>query len=364
MFDFSLRGLVATSGVLAVILGLAIQSSLNDVFSGIVLNATAPCAIGDWIKIDTTEGKVIDINWRATHLITLQGNIVIIPNSVIAKAKIINNNRPAKLHGISILIEVSVSERPETVLIALNNALMGMSILLKDPKPSTMVKTVSMNSVQYEVAAFVDEVGKKRVATNTLYDLCYRHLAAAGVEIKPLGININHQADVFDRKKKLLSFVRLFQLLNHQEIMFLSNNMTAHLYEPGDVILSPDAVADYLLIIASGVVAVESITSNNQTGGVRLSPGDSLGGASVIAGIPISLTAKVLIPTVVYHLDKQIIGTLITEYKDAGEKLCQMLSQSEPLFNVLDTVAPDLVEGKKSIFERLLYGMHNFHKLQ
>ena len=78
-------GLVATSGALAIVIGLAIQSTLNDVFSGIVLNATEPFRLGDWITIGEVEGKVVESDWRATTLLNGQGNLVVIPNSVAAR---------------------------------------------------------------------------------------------------------------------------------------------------------------------------------------------------------------------------------------------------------------------------------------
>jgi small-conductance mechanosensitive channel len=67
VFDLPIQGLLATSGAIAIILGLALQSTLSDVFSGIVLNFSRPYRPGDWISIDgATDGRVIEMNWRAT----------------------------------------------------------------------------------------------------------------------------------------------------------------------------------------------------------------------------------------------------------------------------------------------------------
>jgi small-conductance mechanosensitive channel len=51
--------LLATSGVVAIVLGLALQSSLNDVFSGLVLSLSHPYKAGDWIKIDGVAQKAV-----------------------------------------------------------------------------------------------------------------------------------------------------------------------------------------------------------------------------------------------------------------------------------------------------------------
>ena len=129
------KGLLATSGAMAIIVGLALQSTLADVFSGIILNTTKPYQLDDWISIDGTEGKVIEIDWRATHLLTSQGSTAVIPNSVAAKAKILNSSRPNDAHGVSISLEVPASVRPRRVLDALEKTLQGCSALLAAPRP-------------------------------------------------------------------------------------------------------------------------------------------------------------------------------------------------------------------------------------
>jgi small-conductance mechanosensitive channel len=145
VLQLPVRGLLATSGVLAVVLGLAIQSTLNDVFSGVVLNATQPFHIGDWVTIGEVEGKVVESNWRATSLLNGQGNIVVIPNSVAARTNIVNANEPAHTHGISVVLPVKPSIRPAIVLEALANAAASSEDVLSEPKPLVSVRRATIS---------------------------------------------------------------------------------------------------------------------------------------------------------------------------------------------------------------------------
>src|SRR5271165_1262403 len=96
VFNLPIQGLLATSGVIAIVLGLALQSSLNDVFSGLVLSLSHPYRPGDWVKLEGgTEGKIVELNWRATHVLTARQDLAIVPNSTIAKSKIVNLNYPS-----------------------------------------------------------------------------------------------------------------------------------------------------------------------------------------------------------------------------------------------------------------------------
>ena len=113
VFDLPVKGLLATSGALAIIIGLALQSSLGDVFSGIVLNIERPYRVGDWIILDDTlQGKVIETNWRATHILTGNQDVAIIPNSVIAKSRLVNCSAPTKTHGTRIRVKLEPSLTP------------------------------------------------------------------------------------------------------------------------------------------------------------------------------------------------------------------------------------------------------------
>src|ERR1700751_4340138 len=82
VFEFPVQGVVATSGIIAIVLGLALQSTLGDGFSGISLNIEKPFQIGDEILLEGgAEAQVIEINWRSTHLRNAANDLVVVPNS-------------------------------------------------------------------------------------------------------------------------------------------------------------------------------------------------------------------------------------------------------------------------------------------
>ena len=89
-----ISAVLATSGILAIVLGLALQNTLADVFSGLAINIEHPFRAGDWITLNTdVEGEVMEINWRATRMRSAFNDLIIMPNSMIAKA-IVTNHRP------------------------------------------------------------------------------------------------------------------------------------------------------------------------------------------------------------------------------------------------------------------------------
>jgi hypothetical protein len=91
VFSLPVNGLLATSGVVAIVLGLALQNTLADVFAGMAVGVEAPFSVGDRNQIDEKiEGQVVQVNWRSIRIQTDGDDIAIIPNSQIAKAQIVN----------------------------------------------------------------------------------------------------------------------------------------------------------------------------------------------------------------------------------------------------------------------------------
>jgi small-conductance mechanosensitive channel len=108
---------MATSGVLAIVLGLALQNTLADVFSGLAINIERPFGAGDWITMsDNVEGQIIEIDWRATRIRTYANDMVVIPNSVIAKAIVTNHRKLNQPYISSLSLKIDSSSPPAGVI--------------------------------------------------------------------------------------------------------------------------------------------------------------------------------------------------------------------------------------------------------
>ncbi len=95
VFDQKITGLLATSGVLAMIIGLAIQMNISNIFSGIAINVEQPFRVGDWINVGSIgDAKVVDVNWRTTRLLTILNEVISVPNHTVAESMIRNYHYP------------------------------------------------------------------------------------------------------------------------------------------------------------------------------------------------------------------------------------------------------------------------------
>ncbi|MDR9755003.1 mechanosensitive ion channel family protein [Pseudomonas sp. SZMC_28357] len=316
VMELPVKGLLATSGVVAIVVGLALQSTLSDVFSGIVLNTTKPYQVDDLVSIDGVEGKVVDIDWRSTHLLTSAGTLAVVPNSVAAKAKLINLSRPTNLHGVSISIKVANHIRPRRVLDALDRTLQGSSALLLKPAPKAVLKEAGETSSEYVASGFISDLNKKSEVRNQLFDLAHRHLEAANISRQLDGV-----IEPSSRARALLDEVKIFRSLSAEERDHLAQNMHPHQYSAGEVVLSCEEVPECLFVIATGVVSVTVLDDDHQTEVGRMGPSEVMGEQSILADAPSLGTFTAMTSSIIYQLDKAVARECMAKRSEVGQAL-------------------------------------------
>ncbi|MHC8319546.1 mechanosensitive ion channel domain-containing protein [Pseudomonas sp. GB2N2] len=344
VLDLPVKGVLATSGALAIIVGLALQSTLSDVFSGIVLNTTKPYLLDDWISIDGTEGRVTDIDWRATRLQTAQGSMAVIPNSLAAKAKIINFSRPSDIFGVSISLQLSPHARPQTVIDALERAMEGCRFLLLKPAPCVALKGSSATGVEYEISGFVVSMDQKRMVRNLLFDLAFRHLQASGVSLLS-SVESNAPAGL-SRPRALLESSAIFSTLRQEEKETFSQHMTLQTFRAGEMILPAGEVSDHLFIIESGVVSVALSRAGVKFESGRMGPGEVIGEGGILSdtAVPADFSAKTACS--LYRIEKDYLKPCLDARHDIGEAMKALLDFRLHKAQTLTEEAPKVAQKK------------------
>ncbi len=150
-----LGGVVAALGVGSIVLGLALQDALGNLFSGLALLIEQPFAVGDWIQVGDDVGKIVEVNWRAVHLITREQELIIVPNSILAGQTLQNFRRPQRLHVEPVDLGFSYDDPPNVVKQVLKETALSTAGVL--PEPAPVVQTISYDdsSIGYRVRLFL-----------------------------------------------------------------------------------------------------------------------------------------------------------------------------------------------------------------
>ena len=156
VWDIDLGQLVTALGVSSIVLGLALQDTLGNLFSGITLLYERPFSEGDYIVVGDVDGRVVEVNWRAIRLVTREQNMIVLPHYMVAQSAIINRSQPVVPWAQKLEIGFSYDDAPNRVKDVLFEVLEETPGVLHDP--AFEVKTINYNdsSVDYEVEYFIE----------------------------------------------------------------------------------------------------------------------------------------------------------------------------------------------------------------
>ncbi len=157
VWDANVGRLLAALGVGSLILGLALQDSLSNIFSGITLLLEQPIKIGDWIELANVRGQVREITWRSVHLYTFQKHLVIVPNSELAKGSFSNYSGVEPLHGVEVEIKFSRDDPPNKVIEVLKKIALETKGVLQEPPPKVFLTSLDDWFLMYKTVLFVKD---------------------------------------------------------------------------------------------------------------------------------------------------------------------------------------------------------------
>lgn len=157
VWDVDLSGLFAALGVTSLIISLALQDTLSGLASGLLLLADRPFNAGDWIEVEGLEGRVVDINWRASRIQDRNGDLFVVPNATISKANVVNFDEPARLHRVVYPVQVAYSNPPTRAKEMLLAAALATEGVLEDPPPDIKVKQTDDPLMGYEAQMWIED---------------------------------------------------------------------------------------------------------------------------------------------------------------------------------------------------------------
>lgn len=170
IFSLRLMPLVATSAVFSIVLGLALQETLGNLFSGIALQLDKPYSIGDWIEIfnggQKLTGLVTEITWRATVLLSITDEIITIPNRVVSQSQV--NNYAAKTGPIirSQVFRVPYGSSIKKTKHILLKSIETIKGIRKLPEPIVLVTESAESWITLKLIYYIDDFGRQFLITD------------------------------------------------------------------------------------------------------------------------------------------------------------------------------------------------------
>jgi small-conductance mechanosensitive channel/CRP-like cAMP-binding protein len=293
-----LSGLLATLGVGSLVVGLALQDTLGNLFAGLALMSERSVAVGDWIKVGDLYGEVVEITWRSVRLKTREHDMVVVPNSTLGKENIYNYSRPTRIHEANNVIGFSYDDPPNKVKRILTQVAASTRGVLAKPAPNVRTIRYADSAIDYEIEYCVDDFGRLEDIENELMTQVWYAAMRNGLTI-PFPIRTVYKTEVpppkrqdaAQKTKDAFTQIPVFVPLTPEELDALSHDAVIQTFAAGEHVVHQGDPGDALYVIRSGTALVRVRTPDGADREVaRLARGEFFGEMALLTGEPRSAT--------------------------------------------------------------------------
>lgn len=182
LWGVNVTPLLASAGIAGLAIGLALKDPLENLFYGIFLALDPSFRVGDVVEINGTLGTVQDIGLRNTKIVTFNGDLVTLPNSAIARARIVNYHLPKDTVRVSIRVGASYDADPEEVKRILVETAKNSLYVLENPAPQALFIEFGDFALIYELR-FWTKLSTKIAALDDVNTRIWKTFKEKGIEI-------------------------------------------------------------------------------------------------------------------------------------------------------------------------------------
>lgn len=375
VFKQSVAGLWATTGVVGLVVGMALRFIIADVFSGIAINIDQSFRIGQWVRVhprsvEPLEGRVKEIGWRCTRIWTKDNTIVVLPNHLIASSALINCSEPETRTRFSLNFSLSLTVPPDRALRVLLGGARAAEGPLKEPAPTVSVNRVTDAGVEYRVRYWLEpaQVSPKK-ARHAVTKSILEHLHHAGFTLARPQRDIFH-ARLSSRQLEnkveytvILKRAGIFSGLAPVEINRLASHVTEHRFAVGQSIVKKGEIGDSMYVLAEGLLDVYTTSEANpefyRVDSIK--PGEFFGEMGMLTGAPRSATVTAVTEAVVLEIKKADFSCLLEDRPEIARHISHVIADRREAMIAKGRVIPtDPGETKESFAELVFKKIKSF----
>ena len=332
-FTVDLTPLLASTAVVAVVVGLALQESLGNIFSGLTLQMGRAFAPGDWVRLDNFVGRVQGIGWRSTALITRANEKLDIPNALMAKDALVNYSIGAVADDLK--IGLSYTAPPNYVREVILEALRNIPGVMQYPPPEVFTWEFGESAMQYRVrywmSDFADIDRLRDIVSTGLWYVLRRK--AIEIPYPQMVIRSPHArtSDAVDGEFERgimegLRQVDFLRSLRDEELRLLVPGVIVQKFGASESIVREGDEGDSLFIIRDGTVEVVAAKNGKQVHITDLSPPAFFGEMALMTGEKRTATIRARTDVELLELNRDAFGQLFKNHPETAAQMGEVIA--------------------------------------
>jgi small-conductance mechanosensitive channel/CRP-like cAMP-binding protein len=342
----SVTGIVTASGATAIVLGIALQAVIQDLFSGLAINFEGSYGIGDWLTVFTDQapnpiyGQVTHISWRSTYLTLMDGTQVMVPNHMVTANPVMNHSRPvaAKRTSVEVCLDNRIpTDRALDMLLGEAFKATRFKGLARTPEPSVIVSRLDSEAIYYEVRFYYrpDEIDPSDARAAVLTPIL-EVIQQSELPMPVTQVELAKAPDLSftfgeEEERDWIKQAPLFESILHTEhVDILVKNCSSVELPKGSFLMKQGEEGSSMFIILEGAASVSIRTDRGQSHEVNiLAAGDVVGEMSLMTGAPRSASVSALTRVRVLEITKDAIATVMQMSPGLAERFSHVLAERQ-----------------------------------
>jgi len=366
VFEQKITSIMAASGVVAMIIGLAIQINISNVFSGIALNIERPFLMGDWVKIaEIDEGRVLDVTWRTTRIQTRDNCIISVPNSMASESIIRNYHYPNDTFRYWFKVNIDPGQQPESVEKILLDAVLSSPFVLSQSPPTVSFSGLTQWSAEYTISYSTKDYAGKVKAKNAVWNRVWNHLKRAGISPVFQRLDVpQFRNEIFSRASlddpiECLNDIQIFHTLSDKNKRKLSKRMVRKTFKQDDIIIQQDDSGKSVFIIIEGSVSVRiKISDGPEFEVARLGAGDFFGELALLTGEPRKATIITQSHTIVFEIPENTFISILHDEPEVERRFRDKIYH-QPRMEIPKEIISPSKKKKEGLYSQMMSGFKN-----
>ena len=367
VYGMQVPGLVAGSGVAALVLGLGMQDQLKNMFAGIALHFEKPFKTGDWLLIDGVHAKVIEISWRSTSLLTTDDVQIELDNSRLLNQAIYNFELPTMEHAVRATIGLHYDTPPAQAMEVLRAAAASVPGVVAERPPVVYLKDFADSAIVYEIKIWIRDHAKMNVVLSDVRAHCWYAVRRAGMEI-PYPQMVVHRAAAPDTGAAarqaaagMLRAHKIFSCLTAEQCTALVEASPVVKFANHEHLLKQGAPGSSMFVLVRGGVDVRIARDGQAKSVAKLGPGDCIGEMSLLTGDPRTATVVAEGEVEAVEIGMAVFGAFVRSNPAVVEQLGELLTQRQ-LANA-QHAAQDVAVSPEQVRTGMLRKLRSFFAL-
>ncbi len=352
--NVQLAALFTGSTIIGIVVGLALQDTLGNLFSGIAMQADQPFQIGDVISISNRGTGVVEgVSWRGVKIRTFQSKLLIISNAVLGN-ETIEVAPKGGLNARLVFFNTLYVNSPSKTAQLIRESVRHVENVSAKLRPIVRIRNLGDNGLDWEVKYWLDDYSKYNDTDALIRQRIWYAFKRENIEFayqtRTVHIEPKQEPVGFDETinaaAESLSRVPVFAPLSEEEIDKLARASMKRIFAPGEPIVRKGQEGRSMFVITHGNVRVQIPDAQEQKIINRLGPNDFFGEMSLLTGEPRSATVVADDEVDVLEIRKGALKSIFEANPELMESIGEIVDERKLLLIPESELATEAKEGK------------------